>query len=678
MFDVSRKHEIGLKPILPALWVVLATTGVGSVVGQDTLRTSAETRNPHGPIAIACDACHSTGSWSNILRNPAFDHNAETSFLLEGQHEAGKCTACHTDLSFKGTSGECYACHNDVHKGQLGNQCEKCHTSSSWRPFRFQHSLTRFPLLGRHSTTDCQSCHQNQKENEFAGLSTECISCHAADYQSSVNPNHLTNNMGTDCQTCHHPVAWTTTIIRDHNGFGFPLVLAHASVDCKGCHAGGEFANTAARCVSCHESAYTTTTDPDHVAGNFSVECEECHTTQPGWTPAVFDHGLTTFPLTGAHLAVQNQCILCHSGGFSNTPTDCYACHQTNYQSTTNPNHVASGFPTTCAVCHSTGPGWTPAVFNHDLTAFPLTGAHAAIPDCQQCHAGGYTGTPTACYACHQNDYTAAVDPNHVTSGFPTACETCHSTQPGWSPASFDHSATQFPLTGAHLAVQNQCILCHSGGFSNTPTECYACHESDYTASANPAHAALSFPTGCENCHQTSAWVPSTFDHGQYTGYTLQGAHQAIANQCASCHEGNLTGASADCYSCHDDDYAATTNPGHVGSGFSQQCETCHSQNAWVPWTVNHDILYFPVSTGKHRNKWTGCGGGSGDGAGCHTVSSNYQIYSCIHCHEHSQTEMDNEHDEVSGYQYASTACFACHPDGEAPLAVRKKPIRVH
>ena len=35
-------------------------------------------------------------------------------------------------------------------------------------------------------------------------------------------------------------------------------------------------------------------------------------------------------------------------------------------------------------------------------------------------------------------------------SNFPTNCKQCHIIQ-GWKPASFDHTVTQFPLTGAHL-----------------------------------------------------------------------------------------------------------------------------------------------------------------------------------------------------------------------------------
>ena len=52
---------------------------------------------------------------------------------------------------------------------------------------------------------------------------------------------------------------------------------------------------------------------------------------------------------------------------------------------TTNPNHVAAGFPQDCAACHTTTQ-WTGATFNHTTkTTFPLTGAHVSLT-CNLCH----------------------------------------------------------------------------------------------------------------------------------------------------------------------------------------------------------------------------------------------------------------------------------------------------
>ncbi len=96
-------------------------------------------------------------------------------------------------------------------------------------------------------------------------------------------------------------------------------------------------------------------------------------------------------------------CISCHSAGYQNTPTDCYACHQADFDGVTDPNHVSNNFSHTCTECHTTA-AWSPATFNHNLTGFPLTGAHVSLA-CLACHANGYENTPSDCVACHQADY---------------------------------------------------------------------------------------------------------------------------------------------------------------------------------------------------------------------------------------------------------------------------------
>ena len=40
------------------------------------------------------------------------------------------------------------------------------------------------------------------------------------------------------------------------------------------------------------------------------------------------------------------------------------------------------------------------------------------------------------------------------------------------------------------------------------------------------------------------------------------------------------------------------------------------------------------------------------------------QSSTCLNCHEHSRSEMDDNHNEVSGYVYDSQACLSCHPNG--------------
>ena len=221
-------------------------------------------------------------------------------------------------------------------------------------------------------------------------------------------------------------------------------------------------------------------------------------------------------------------------------PTTCYGCHQTDFNGTTNPNHVAVAFPTTCDTCHGSAPlAWTPVTtFNHTLYAnWALTGAHATVT-CAQCHTNNnYATLTTACYGCHQADFTGTTNPPHVASGFPTDCTICHSTT-NWTSSTFNHSTTSFPLTGFHATMQ--CVQCHTSATTyngSLPTACYGCHTADYNGTTNPSHSAAGFPTTCDTCHTTTSWAGATFNHNN-TPFPLTGAHTTVS--CILCHVNNV------------------------------------------------------------------------------------------------------------------------------------------
>jgi hypothetical protein len=163
----------------------------------------------------------------------------------------------------------------------------------------------------------------------------------------------------------------------------------------------------------------------------------------------------------------------------------------------------------------------------------------------------------------------------------------------------------------------------------------------------------------CEMCHTTDPdWAPADFPiHNNY--YPLNGAHALISNNCAICHNGDYNNTPNTCFECHSSDYNGTTNPNHVNAGFPTDCEACHSEDDWTPATFDHDGMYFPIYSGRHEDEWTLC-------TECHMTSGNYAIFNCLDCHEHNnQNDVDDDHSEVSGYEYTSTACLNCHPDGE-------------
>ena len=174
---------------------------------------------------------------------------------------------------------------------------------------------------------------------------------------------------------------------------------------------------------------------------------------------------------------------------------ECFACHADDFNNATNPNHQASGFPTTCDDCHSTS-SWTPANFDHNF--YPISSQHINV-NCNECHSE--PSYQPQCLSCHLDDFNEGHDP-----GDPTDCWACHSTS-NWD-SNFNHNNTNFPLTGAHIGLP--CLNCHENGYQGTPTECFACHQTNYNNTTNPDHEALMLPTTCETCHSTNpGWQPA-------------------------------------------------------------------------------------------------------------------------------------------------------------------------
>ncbi|HRD54364.1 MAG TPA: hypothetical protein PKY96_17120, partial [Flavobacteriales bacterium] len=143
-----------------------------------------------------------------------------------------------------------------------------------------------------------------------------------------------------------------------------------------------------------------------------------------------------------------------------------------------------------------------------------------------------------------------------------------------------------------------------------------------------------------------------TFNHNN-TDFPLHGAHSTAA--CIQCHANGYAGTPTACSACHLADYNATTNPNHASAQFPTDCAACHTESSWTPSTFNHN-QYFPINSGPHSDVWNTC-------ATCHTNPNDYSVFSCTNCHN-NQSELANDHDEVSGYSYNSNACYTCHPDG--------------
>ena len=460
-----------------------------------------------------------------------FDHNA-FAFPLNGKHATLACSQCHfsahTIPELQATRQDCFSCHqpDDPHQGSLGRDCASCHSVEGWTAVHFDHNRSAFKLTGAHVQAACEVCHQ---DDLFKGTPQDCLSCHQMD-----EPHE--GRFGSDCAECHSTAAWSPAKF-DHNLSVFKLTGAHVQVACESCHLNKVYRGTPQDCFSCHKAK-----DPHQ--GQFGTLCSQCHDTS-SWKHIIFDHNSTSFPIRGSHASV--QCAACHKNGvLKGTPKNCFACHASD-------DKHAGQFGTDCAACHNST-SWQDVSFDHNNTAFPLSGSHASV-QCSACHVNGvYKGTPKNCFACHADDDAHG-------GQFGTDCGSCHKPTT-WQDATFDHNNTGFPLAGRHAGVS--CSSCHgNSAFQGTPSDCYSCH------AARDAHGGQ-FGTNCGTCHNPSGWGNATFDHNN-TAFPLVGKHQNL--ECKKCHSnGVYQGTPGQCVACHEDKH---------NSENGTDCGSCHTPTGW-------------------------------------------------------------------------------------------------
>jgi hypothetical protein len=289
-----------------------------------------------------------------------------------------------------------------------------------------------------------------------------------------------------------------------------------------------------------------------------------------------------------------------------------------------------------------------------------LEGAHLQLA-CTNCHTPDGTGTlfsPAGsddCMACHQVEFQT----QHSGSGYPEDCTTCHTTA-NWEGVQVDHAALSegFVLEGAHDGLP--CQSCHTADGSGTlfepsgPDDCVSCHQADYQRE----HSGSGYPDDCTVCHSTTSWEGVSADHEILAGgFVLVGNHDQL--DCSACHV--VPGFASlfsptdpeDCLACHLGDFQRE----HSGTGYPGTCLTCHSVTTWDGAEFNHDGAFFPIYSGPHAGRWTDC-------SVCHTDPTDFRSFTCLTCHEHSKTQTDADHSQVSDYVYESVQCLSCHPSG--------------
>ena len=396
----------------------------------------------HAETGDHCNTCH-VAPWESVTM-------------------ADRCIACHTDIGEQ--MRDVGTVHGALAQKDLGLGCRHCHPEHRGAEAQltvmddvtFPHEVVGFSLNGHQQTAarepfQCDDCHQGDVTT-FA-LET-CDTCHRQMDLGFMTAHTL--SFGSACLDCHDGVDRLGKNF-DHDLFSFKLTGAHVGLACVQCHINArglsDFPATSQDCYGCHHN------DEPH-EGRFGLDCGECHTAE-GWTPAKFDHDLAAFKLEGKHAEV--ACESCHvNGQFKGTPTDCYSCHQQE-------DEHNGQYGTDCAACHNPS-DWHEATFDHNLSNFPLTGAHVGLA-CENCHSSGqFAGLATDCASCHS-------DPAFHAGMFGLNCASCHTTNNWYAPYNGPHPGIADEGGRGVNHGGASCRDCHTQTLD--AATCTACHESN-------------------------------------------------------------------------------------------------------------------------------------------------------------------------------------------------------
>jgi hypothetical protein len=509
-------------------WTGLETTCVSCHRSDDEHR---------GALVAKCDACHDSRDWKPA---PRFSHDS-TSYALTGKHTDVPCNECHfskrlpvrVDAKGQGIPvykpvpfRSCADCHEDPHAGRLSPRCGECHTTKGFTTVEgrtFNHSLTKYPLRGRHVRVSCDGCHGQNLARRSPAFDS-CASCHSDPHDGKAT----LAGKPADCAACHRVEGFAPSsfTVAQHAASPYPLEGRHAQVACAKCHLSSPTSGASqarvtrlrmpfSTCVDCHADSHGSQLAKRVDRG----ACESCHAVA-GWTPSTYSvaqHANLRLRLDGRHAEI--PCRSCHGATRTGLPA-----------------------PAPAASLGS--------------AAFAITLAGAACTDCHvDSHAGRY----------------GASGPLPTDGG----CAGCHSAT-SFRPSLVDatrHDRFAFPLSGAHRAVA--CVSCHeelrakpatstllqsARGITRFPAaaatrSCATCHDNPHGT-----QFATRKDQSCESCHGVESFVPAPrFDHERQASFSLRGAHAKVA--CARCHERKQVGGimmtvyrplSGACESCHD------------------------------------------------------------------------------------------------------------------------------
>ena len=253
------------------------------------------------PNLNKCERCHDLSGYKPSTF-PLSKHK-ETRFPLTGGHMATPCEDCHkgsdtlANAMLKATAVTnqlgtqpqvkhaalyrwepllCTSCHEDIHNGQFHERMEKagvdgkplgcpaCHSTKSWKDLtKFDHSKTKFPLVGSHRAVECSECHKPPAMEtklvhvNFSAAPMKCEECH----EEGHGGQFAASQKVTACDSCHNVAKWKPSTFDHDHRTQFSLQGAHINVRCGDCHklmrevAGKQvlfYRPTPRECEACH------------------------------------------------------------------------------------------------------------------------------------------------------------------------------------------------------------------------------------------------------------------------------------------------------------------------------------------------------------------------------------------------------------------------------------------
>lgn len=231
----------------------------------------------------------------------------------------------------------------------------------------------------------------------------------------------------------------------------------------------------------------------------------------------------------------------------------------------------------------------------------------------------------------------------------------------------------RFPIDGDAVHARADCNHCHGGLESFTQFTCISCHEhgeSPMTARHAGVEHFVYASDGCYACHPDGMAMSGAA--GDHRAFPIEPGAVHATTACATCHTNPTDRADVACAACHSRETPQLVTRHATVPDFdaadSATCLACHADGVVPIALATHDTAHFPLRGGH-----LAC-------LSCHPdrradkpfEAASWATVGCADaCHEHERPTTDGVHQGIGDYDFATSACLSCHPQGEANGASR-------